>query len=254
MRAFLLSFLMLQALLPLCAQTRIVAHRGFWDCDGSAQNSLAALSHAQEAGFFGSELDILVTADGIAVVHHDNEIDGLQIEDTPYHKIKDIKIKNGETLPTLEEYLKQAQSGNPIKLILEIKPHRTLNHENCAVLIVTGLVEKYRMRKQVEYISFSLNVCREIKKADPKAKVSYLAGNLSPEDVKRAGLDGLDYHYTLFEQHPDWIARAHKLGLTVNAWTVNRAEDMRTLIKEGADYITTDKPLLLKDICESIKK
>lgn len=253
MRTVFLSLLFtLQTASLMYAQTQIVAHRGFWDCEGSAQNSIAALTRAQDEKLFGSELDIIITSDGTAVVHHDDRINGLRIDDTPYHKIKDCKIANGETLPTLEDYLKQASKDKSVKLILEIKPHSTINKEDCAVLIVAGLVEKYRMQKQVEYISFSLNICRKIKEIEPKAKVSYLEGNLSPENVKRAGLDGIDYHFSLFKLHPDWINRAHRLGLTVNAWTVNRTEDMKQLINGGADYITTDNPLLLKDILNQL--
>lgn len=252
MRSLWLSILFLAQAASLIAQTEIIAHRGFWDCEGSAQNSITALVKAQEARVFGSELDIIVTSDGVAVVHHDSHINGLRIDSTPYDRIKDCKIKNGEVLPTLEDYLRQGMKDKKVKLILEVKPHNTADKEDCAALIVTGLVEKWRMQKQVEYISFSLNVCRKIKEADPRARVSYLEGNLSPEDIKRAGLDGIDYHFSLFKRHPDWIERAHRLGLTVNAWTVNRADDMQWLVEKGIDYLTTDKPLLLKDIINQL--
>ena len=110
------------------------------------------------------------------------------------------------------------------------------------------------MEAQVEYISFSLNICRKLKEFAPEAQVAYLEGNLSPDDVKRAGLDGIDYHHSLLATHPDWVAQAHALGLTVNAWTVNREEDMRRLIEAGADFITTDNPLLLQKLLSEKKK
>ena len=61
------------------AQTKVIAHRGFWNCEGSAQNSIAALQKAQEIGVYGSEFDVSITADGIPVVNHDVDIDGLVI-------------------------------------------------------------------------------------------------------------------------------------------------------------------------------
>ena len=85
-------------------QTRVIAHRGFWDCGGSAQNSLVSLHKAHEAGCYGSEFDVIVTADGVPVIHHDDTIDSLVIEATNYDQIKDKKLKNGEILPTLEQY------------------------------------------------------------------------------------------------------------------------------------------------------
>ena len=49
-------------------ETGIVAHRGFWNCEeaGYAKNSIAALRCAQEAGLWGSEFDVNITADRIS--------------------------------------------------------------------------------------------------------------------------------------------------------------------------------------------
>lgn len=43
------------------AQTKVIAHRGYWDCEGSAQNSIASLKKAAEAGVYGSEFDVQMT-------------------------------------------------------------------------------------------------------------------------------------------------------------------------------------------------
>ena len=82
----------------LSAQTQVIAHRGYWDCDGSAQNSIAALVKAAEAGAYGSEFDVSITADGVPVVNHDDDIRGHVIETSVYASIKDLKLPNGETL------------------------------------------------------------------------------------------------------------------------------------------------------------
>lgn len=36
--------------------------------------------------------------------------------------------------------------------------------------------------------------------------------------------------------------------MKVNAWTVNDAKDMEWLISQGADFITTNEPVLLQEI------
>ncbi len=254
MKKMLFMGLLLGLAVGTGAQTKVIAHRGFWDTSGSVQNSITALQRAQEAGVYGSEFDVLLTSDGVPVVNHDDVLHGLRIEDTPYDQLKDLRLVNGEMLPTLEAYLEQGKKDPSVRLVLEIKPHSTVNREDCAVLAVTGLVAKHGMEAQVEYISFSLNVCRKLKQFVPEAKVAYLEGNLSPEDVKRAGLDGIDYHYSFFTKHPGWVEQAHALGLTVNAWTVNRTEDMQQLIDAGVDFITTDNPLLLKELLNAKKK
>ena len=72
---------LLAGLSSLSAQTRLITHRGFWDREGSAQNSLASLVASHEVKAYGSELDVIITADGIPVVHHDDEVQGIRIED-----------------------------------------------------------------------------------------------------------------------------------------------------------------------------
>ena len=64
------------------------------------------------------------------------------------------------------------------------------------------------------------------------------------------GCAGPDYHYSVFEKHPEWIDECHRLGMKVNAWTVNKEEDMHRLIGQGVDFITTNEPLLLQSILQ----
>ena len=233
---------MLFATTNICSQTKVIAHRGYWDCEGSAQNSIAALNKAHEIKAYGSEFDVIITSDGVTVVNHDDVINGMRIEETPYSQIKDIKLKNGETLPTLEQYLIAGKTNTGTQLILEIKPHQTKENEDRAVAATLDLVRKYNLESKVEYISFSLNICKELLKNSPNSQIAYLEGNLSPKEIKEIGLTGLDYHYSVYRKNPDWIKDAHALGLTINAWTVNDPAVMKSLIDQKVDFITTDKP------------
>lgn len=59
----LMVALMLLAMTPAIqakSSTKTVAHRGYWKCEGSAENSLASLRKAHDVGCWGSELDIWV--------------------------------------------------------------------------------------------------------------------------------------------------------------------------------------------------
>jgi len=230
------------------AQPQIIAHRGFWDCEGSAQNSIFALSKAQQSGFYGSEFDVHLTLDGMLVINHDNAINGLLIEDTPYNQLKKIKLSNGEKLPTLDSYLKQGKKSGNTRLILEIKPHSTKEREDAAVAKILQTVKRLGFEKQVEYISFSLNICKTLRASDPQAIIAYLNGDLSPAELKALSFNGLDYNISVMQKNPEWVSEAKKLGLTVNVWTVNSESQMHEMIALGVDYITTDKPLLLRDI------
>lgn len=246
---------MLTILLAVClygstvfAQTKVIAHRGYWDCEGSAQNSITALDKAHEVGAYGSEFDVSITADGIPVVNHDDSIQGFCIETSLYDQLKDLKLKNGEKLPTLEEYLIRGKKYPDTQLILEIKPHKRVVNEDRAVSTILYLVQKYQLEDQVEYISFSMNICKELIRRVPATRVSYLRGEVSPSDLKILGFSGLDYHYKVFDKHPEWIAEAKEKGLTVNVWTVDDPAVMKSMISQGVDFITTNKPEELKAV------
>ena len=42
--------------------------------------------------------------------------------------------------------------------------------------------------------------------------------------------------------NPSWLRDARALGITVNVWTINNADDMQWAVNKGVDYITTDYP------------
>lgn len=229
--------------------TRAVAHRGYWTCEGSAQNSLTSLQKAYEAGCWGSELDIWLTADGQLVVNHDaHTLDGLDIEKTDSKQLLESKLKNGETLPSLEAYLDAGKSLTPMMLVLELKTQSTPERNAELARKVVELVKAKKMEERVEYIAFSNLVGTELIRLAPEAKVAYLNGDKTPAELKELGYTGLDYAVGVLKKNDRWIDEAHKLGLTVNVWTVNKAEDLQYFIDHKADYITTNEPALLLDM------
>jgi Glycerophosphoryl diester phosphodiesterase len=231
-------------------ETKVIAHRGFWKADGAAQNSIKALQAAQAAEFYGSEFDVWITADEVAVINHDGVIGGIDIASTNYAVMKDCTLSNGETLPLLSEYLELGKAHPACKLILEIKPHPSPELDRRAVEITAAMVTDMDLEAQVEYISFSLGICTALREKFPDAIISYLGGEQSPAAIKAMGLSGIDYHYTVFQKNPQWVTEAKDLGLIVNAWTVNTEALMREMLKIGVDFITTDEPLLLKGLLQ----
>ena len=244
MKRTLISVLALVAcFVGIQAQTQVIAHRGFWKTEGSAQNSITALEKAAEAQLYGSEFDVLMTSDGTIVVNHDNTIEGMAIPETPFKKLKKLKIKNGEKLPTLKSYLKKGKKLD-IQLILEAKPLPTKEMEDQAIATIVKMVKKMGLEKQVEYISFSLNMCEQLAKLTPESEIAYLNGDIAPAELKKKGINGIDYHLNvILKKHPEWVKEAHQQGMKVNVWTVNKETDMKKLIDMKVDYITTDQPL-----------
>lgn len=252
MKQLLLSFLLLSASVLAVAQPKVIAHRGHWNTPGSAQNSIISLYKAHEIGCYGCEFDVWLTADKNLIVYHDDKVNGLYIPDTPYDKLRDIQLSTGEVIPSLEQYLVHAQNCPDIKLILELK---TCRPADIPVMVekVLALVDKYKLQSRTEYIAFSLDICKEIVRVRPRAEVAYLSGNLSPEELQKAGL-GMDYHFSAFDKNLDWVNQAHARGVNVNVWTVNDAVRMKRLVGMGVDYITTDNPELCREMIKDYTK
>ena len=236
------------------AQVKVIAHRGYWKADGSAQNSLASFAKADSVGAFGSEFDVMMTSDGVIVLNHDNVFQGVDIQNSDYDSVKKLKLVNGEHIPSLDEFLSAMANTTKIKFILEIKSLATVEKENIAVSKIVESVKKHNLLDRVDYISFSLNVCQTLKKVLPEADIYYLEGDLAPDRIKEEGFAGIDYSVGALKKHPEWIKEAHDLGLKVNIWTVNSEENMKFAIENGVDFITTDYPELAKKLVSETGK
>lgn len=244
-------FLFLLLSISLSAQTQVVAHRGFWKCEGSAQNSITALVKAADAGVYGSEFDVWITQDGVAVVNHNLDINGKVVENSTYKSIKKEKLSNGEKIPTLEQYLTEGVKHPQMKLILELKDHAEDINDDRAVAEVIRIVNKFHFfdnlkpgeSPQIEFISFNFDMCLEFARAYPHAHVAFLTSRKSPKDTKDLGVPDLDYHFSALVNHPEWVKEAHDLGMKVNVWTVDDKDLMKQMIGLGVDFLTTNAPL-----------
>ena len=230
----------------------IIAHRGYWKTEGSSQNSIASLIKANEIKVYGSEVDIWLSSDGVPVVNHDAHVtlngESLTVQETPLATLRKVKLSNGETLPTVEEYLDAFKKCENIKLIIEFKTHKTKESEDQLARKVIDMVKAKGLQDRVEYISFGINLVQQAKKLHPEAPVYYLNGDLTPQIIKKMGLAGIDYNLGTINKTPNWVAESHELELKVNVWTVNNTDDIQGVITKKVDYITTDEPLLVREI------
>lgn len=223
----------------------VIAHRGAFKNTGAAENSLLALKHAIEMGCAGSEFDVHMTLDSVLVVNHDPSIQGKVIANSTFAELAPLRLSSGESLPTLELFLRQGMLQNKTKLVLEIKPTTSKERVEALTRKVVGMVKNLKAQAWIDYISFDYNSCLEIKRLDPFARIAYLNGDKSPEQLKTDGLWGLDYHYSVFQKNPGWIGQAKEKGLTINTWTVNDKEQMNWFLNQKVDFITTNEPEVL---------
>lgn len=225
----------------------VVAHRGAWKLMNLPQNSIASLKQAIALNCTGSEFDVQMTADKVLVINHDADYNGMLIEETTYAELAAHKLSNGETIPTLREYLLAGMENNPgTGLVCEIKPSNIEGGDaERAVKVLEAVKELNAEPYILSYISFSYEILEKINEIDNSVKTQFLGGSKSPEQLKEDGISGLDYHHLKFRKSPEWIESAKDKGLILNAWTVNKAEDIDWLLSNNFDYITTDQPELV---------
>lgn len=225
---------------------KVIAHRGAWKNTGATENSIAALNHAVALGCEGSEFDVHMSADSLPVINHDVSIQGVSIAKTNSSELLTMKLANGEALPTLENYITAGMVQNKTKLILEIKPSE-LGKESSIALTrkIVALVEKLHGQAWIDYISFDYDVCKEVMRLAPYAKVAYLRGDKTPTELAADNFFGLDYHFSILQKNADWVTDAKSKKLTINVWTVNDKPVMEELLKANVDFITTNEPELL---------
>lgn len=101
-----------------------IAHRGLWSPDGPPENSLSAFQAACAAGY-GVELDVHLSADGEAVVFHDDKLMRMtgaegRVRDRSAADLADLRLKGSdEKIPTLLETL--ALIGHRAMVHIELK-------------------------------------------------------------------------------------------------------------------------------------
>lgn len=227
----------------------IIAHRGAWKKNNLPENSIAALRHAIDLKLPGSEFDVWRTADDSLVINHDAHYNKLLIEETNYADLLKFKLSNGEKLPTLYEYISEGIKNNRHTLLVcEIKPSEISKERGKKTAeLAVETIKKLRADKNTCYISFDYAILKQIRAIDAETSLQYLEGNKSPKEIKADNINGVDYHYSVFKKHPEWIQEAKDNKIILNAWTVNETADMDWIIAQKFDYITTNEPELLKE-------
>jgi glycerophosphoryl diester phosphodiesterase len=125
---------------------RPVAHRGLHDISRGIVENMPAAAEAAIAGNFAIECDIQLTADGEAMVHHDDELGRLTegsgaLLTRTAAELKTISFKNtAERMMTLSELCDLVAGRVP--LVIEVKSHfngdRKLVKRMAAVLSTYG--------------------------------------------------------------------------------------------------------------------
>lgn len=257
MKKLLLSCLLTAGALSLSAQPKLITHRGFYNTEGSFENTISSLTNAQKLGVYGVEFDINMTADGKLLVCH-----GPRVHDTKVHtqknkfdEIRAVKLPNGLQVPTLREYFEQGKKDPATKLIIEIKVHPTPRRETQVVEAMLELAREMQMLPQIEITSFSQHVCDEVVRLQPDLPVIYLSSSLKamgPAEAKKLGYKGISYPLNVMINRPEIIREANEIGIETTLWLTNHYEAVDWAIRHGVTYISSDYPDKVKAYLDAV--
>jgi glycerophosphoryl diester phosphodiesterase len=182
------------------------------------ENTLPAFAEAVDAGAGSIEMDLMVTADDVVVVHHD-----LCIREVPICQLTAAQIGH---VPRLREILKALKSST-IRFNLEIKRDPAVDPTRLAQIIY----EEVEGLDQVYFSSFDREVLAAMKKYTDQLAFIFDEVSDIPPGIKVLSIqDGLDWQ------------QFKAKGYTVYIWTVNDPHRWGELIEQGVDGIITDYP------------
>lgn len=226
------------------------AHRGLHDNEGDApENSMAAFRKAVEA-YYGIELDVHVTKDGIPVIFHDSVLkricgaDG-EIKDYTYEELQKFTLCNSkERIPKLEELLRMVDGRVP--LIVEIKSDKA--DVSCCKMI-DSMLRTYGGEYCIE--SFNPMVLWWFRRHHNGVVRGQLSSNFRKDgEYKNIGFFFMTHLLFNFLTKPDFIAYNHKFmeepGRRIcrkiyrnpaAAWTIRNREELEETSKEFDFFI-----------------
>jgi glycerophosphoryl diester phosphodiesterase len=206
---------------------------------GHLGNTIEALRRVRSTGADGVEFDVRRAADGTLVLHHDPVVDGVGL----------ITRLAGDELPGWLPRLDAALGAcRGLVVNVEVKNlRRDPDHDPAerAATAVAALLGRLEARGQVLVSSFSLPTIDAVRDADPGIDTALLT--LPSWDQARAAREAADHGHRAVNPHlkgltPDGVDVAHSLGLRVNAWAVDTAVDVRSVLAHAVDGLISDAP------------
>ncbi len=228
------------------------------------ENTMEAFRQGLLDGATALEMDVRLTGDGSVVVFHDE--DGWRmareknlVAQTSWDEMRNWDLKKGiRSMPIKTQFLNQAFRVPLLAEVLDAFPQTFLNIDikpsNLrAVSLVIELIRKHKATERVRLASASLRVHQMLHDLRYEglvglSRLEVMAVYFAPESLLqnmrlrgRAAQVPLARGLFRFDQ-PWFIEKCHRLGLTVDYWTINNRDDAKRLAKVGADGIMSDDP------------
>jgi glycerophosphoryl diester phosphodiesterase len=233
----------------------IAGHRG--DRADAPENTLPAFRAALAAGLTFVETDVQLTADGAAVIMHDETVDRTTngtgaVADLTLAQIRALDAGSwfgkrfaGTRVPTLAEYL-DLFVGSHQKALIELKGLWTENQVNS----ILPAIYLRGVQNRVVFSGFNLTTIYNLGLAAPAIPRVIIEHQIVGDPVVIAAAYGAIAIMTTpsaLEAHHHAVAKMQKAGFGVLLYTLNSEKRWNEALGYGVDGIVTDEPSGLDD-------
>lgn len=208
------------------------------------ENTLESIQKALEQQVDGIEIDVHVCATGELVVFHDFTLDRMtngtgEIGKTSLSELKQLKVNNWFSIPTLEEVLDVIDKT--CILNIELKGRNT-------ALACCEVVQKYIKEKKWDYSHFivssfqhhELEAIYKLDKQIPLGVLTKASVTEAMEFAKTINAMAIHPNFALLTSENVKMAQAN--GYKVYTWTVNDRKTIKRMKRYGVDGIISDVP------------
>lgn len=223
----------------------IIGHRG--DPSRTLENSLAAIRCALSIPVDMIEFDVRKSRDNQLFVMHDERTgktcdSDIDIERSLAADIEKVKLRNGESIPTLSDVL--ALVGGKVGLNIEVKSEG-------AGALTAAHVAGSGYTGEILISSFKEREVLDARRVLPKVPVAGIFDDFSVSEVSHYKQDGYGF-ISLRRQTvtQELVTALHERSIKVYVWTVDEEEEMKKLIGWGVDGIYSHQPALLRKVVQ----
>ncbi|MFZ0161447.1 MAG: glycerophosphodiester phosphodiesterase [Kineosporiaceae bacterium] len=224
------------------------AHRG--GASDVPENTLPAFEYAVGLGYRYVETDVHVTADGVLVAFHDDDLQRTcgrpgRISQLPWSEVRTALVDGRAPIPLLEDLL---GTWPELRVNIDCKADGAVEAlaatlRKCSALdrVGVGAFSDRRLHRIRGLLGPGL--CTSL---GPRGVATLVYGRLRRPAALAAQVPVKQGRLTIVS--PRVVAKAHALGLQVHVWTIDDPAEMKGLLDLGVDGLMTDRPTVLKQV------
>ncbi|MBX3093133.1 MAG: glycerophosphodiester phosphodiesterase [Cryobacterium sp.] len=238
------------------APPRVLAHRGL--ALEAPENTLLAFAKALALGVTHIETDVHASADGVAVIAHDESLDRVadrkvRVDQLTMAELRRVELGEGQGFCSLSEALDAFPEA---RFNIDIK-------SSAAIAPTVRAIQELRATERVLVTSFSDARRRKAVAALPGVATSVSAGSTLRLVLANRSRWSAAARRVLASVHavqvperwkairvvtPSLIRACHEADVEVHVWTVNDSADMTRLLDLGIDGLVTDRADLAVEV------